>query len=197
MERESFTFYRSYYEAIKNHPRDVQYEIYTAIMEYALYGNLPENPKPITASVFALVRPMIDANTARYVNGKKGGRKSNSSQPTPTVTPAPVDTSPAIRPQSSTVPIDHLADIASDTIWVKSVCSRLGLSDAEFNTRLDAFINHCRNTRDGKPHADYTDAKRHFTNWMRKAYPVQTTMATAPQTTPDYTFKGGFGGVDT
>lgn len=48
--RDSFVFYRSFYDAIKDLPRDVQGEIYTAIMEYSLYGiirksKFPQNPK--------------------------------------------------------------------------------------------------------------------------------------------------------
>ena len=38
MDRESFIFYRSFYEAIKCMPQDVQAEIYPAICEYALFG---------------------------------------------------------------------------------------------------------------------------------------------------------------
>lgn len=66
-------FYRSFYEAIKELPRDVQGEIYTAIMEYSLYGKETENLKPIARSVFVLIKPTLDANNARYLNAKKGG----------------------------------------------------------------------------------------------------------------------------
>lgn len=71
--RDSFVFYRSFYEAIKELPRDVQGEIYTAIMEYSLYGRETENLKPIARSVFVLIKPTLDANNARYLNAKKGG----------------------------------------------------------------------------------------------------------------------------
>lgn len=74
MERESFVFYRSFYEAIKDLPRDVQSEIYTAIMEYGLYGRETEQLKPIARSIFMLVKPQIDANFKRFKNGCNGGR---------------------------------------------------------------------------------------------------------------------------
>ena len=54
-------------------PRDVQGEIYTAIMEYGLYGNETEQLKPIARSVFTLIKPVIDSNYVRYENGKMGG----------------------------------------------------------------------------------------------------------------------------
>lgn len=71
--RDSFVFYRSFYEAIRDLPRDVQGEIYTAIMEYGLYGKETEQLKPIARSMFTLMKPLLDANIARHENAKKGG----------------------------------------------------------------------------------------------------------------------------
>lgn len=79
--RESFVFYRSFYDAIKELPRDVQGEIYTAIMEYSLYGKETENLKPIARSVFTLMKPQIDVNNKRFENGKKGGRPKSEEHP--------------------------------------------------------------------------------------------------------------------
>lgn len=80
--REGFVFYRSFYEAIRDLPRDVQGEIYTAIMEYGLYGKETEQLKPIARSVFTLMKPLLDQNFARYENAKKGGApKGNSNNP--------------------------------------------------------------------------------------------------------------------
>lgn len=62
-------------------PRDVQGEIYTAIMEYSLYGKETENLKPIARSVFTLMKPQIDVNNKRFENGKKGGRPKSGNQP--------------------------------------------------------------------------------------------------------------------
>lgn len=75
MQRESIVFYRSFYEAIKEFKSDVQQDIYTAIMEYGLYGKEANDLKPIADAIFKLIKPQIDANNTRYENGKKGGRK--------------------------------------------------------------------------------------------------------------------------
>ena len=75
--RESFTFHRSIYEAIRDLPRDVQGEIYTAIMEYGLYGKETEQLKPIARSIFTLVKPLLYNDMTRYENGSKGGRPKN------------------------------------------------------------------------------------------------------------------------
>ena len=78
MERESFIFYRSFYEAIKCMPPDVQAEIYPALCEYALFGRLPKNLSDVAKGMFTLIKPNIDVNTARFENGKKGGRKKKN-----------------------------------------------------------------------------------------------------------------------
>ena len=95
MERESFVFYRSFYEGIKELPRDIQGEVLTAIMEYGLNGVTTENQKPITKAMFALIKPQLDANNQRFENGrlgaehgKKGGRpKKEKPQENPNLTP--------------------------------------------------------------------------------------------------------------
>lgn len=72
--RESFVFYRSFYESAKHLPSEVQCEVYNAIMEYGLNGNLPTELSTIANSIFILIKPQIDKNNKRYENGKNGGR---------------------------------------------------------------------------------------------------------------------------
>ena len=83
--RDSIIFYRSYYEALRDLPRDIQGEIYTAIMEYGLYGNETDNLKPVAKSIFTLIKPNIDANIKRREilkeNGGKGGRPKTKEKP--------------------------------------------------------------------------------------------------------------------
>ncbi len=76
MERSSFVFYKTWWEAIKNLPRDVQGDVLTAIVEYGLNGETTEQLKPITKALLELVKPQIDANNQRFINGSKGGRKN-------------------------------------------------------------------------------------------------------------------------
>ena len=71
--RDSFIFYRRFYEAIKDLPRDIQGEIYTAIMEYSLYGKETENLKPVAKSIMLMVKHYIDQQ------GKPGGFKGVNS----------------------------------------------------------------------------------------------------------------------
>ena len=70
MERDSFIFYRSFYEAIKEVPDEEQLQIYKTITEYALNGNEIDN-KGISKAIFTLIKPQLDANLKRYINGKQ------------------------------------------------------------------------------------------------------------------------------
>lgn len=71
--KESFVFYRSFYEAIKDLKIKDKLQVYEAICELSL------NQKEIkltgmSATVFKLIKPQILANYERYENGKKGGK---------------------------------------------------------------------------------------------------------------------------
>lgn len=71
--RDGFVFYRSFYEAIKSLPAEQFKECATAIMEYGLNDQEPQQAEGISNAVFILVKPQIDANNKRFENGKKGG----------------------------------------------------------------------------------------------------------------------------
>ena len=70
MARDSFIFYRSFYEAIKEVPEDAQLQIYKAISIYALEQEEIELTG-IAKAIFSLVKPQLDANYKKYENGKQ------------------------------------------------------------------------------------------------------------------------------
>lgn len=84
--RNSFVFYGSWWEAIKNLPRDVQGDVLTAIIEYGLYGETTEQLKPIAKAMLAMAKSQIDINNQRFENSKKGGRKKPNENQTETKT---------------------------------------------------------------------------------------------------------------
>ena len=75
--RDSFVFYRSFAESVKNLPPEEYKKVMQSILDYALDGKEPEQ-SGIEYTVFCLVKPQIDANNKRYENGKKGGRPKPS-----------------------------------------------------------------------------------------------------------------------
>ena len=78
--RDSFVFYRSFYEAIAELPDTDLSSCFRAIADYALNDIEPDTPG-IAKTVFRMAKPQIDANTKRYQNGTKGGRPSKEEKP--------------------------------------------------------------------------------------------------------------------
>lgn len=73
MERDSFIFYRSFYEAISEiEDKALKMDCFDAIVKYGLYGVEPDGTSNIVQMVFKLVRPQLDANNRKFENGKKG-----------------------------------------------------------------------------------------------------------------------------
>lgn len=73
MSRDSFIFYRSYYEAMSGLKDKDKLQLFNAISELSLNEN---NIKltGICKNIFTVIKPQILANSERYENGKKGGR---------------------------------------------------------------------------------------------------------------------------
>lgn len=192
MDRESFIFYSSFYEAIKCMPTDVQTEIYPAICEYALFGKLPKNLSEVAKGMFTLIKPNIDVNTARFENGKKGGRKSRAKKQTATAEPAYTLTYE-----------QEVEQMRSDEKWRKTICEDFNITAEEYEKRLSRFLDRCNEdkTRKGKEHHDsFVDCQSHLRYWMSKAYAHQQTPTTAPDNDsvpfPEMGMEDSFGGVD-
>lgn len=72
-EKESFVFYKSFYDALQDLKDKDRLKVYDAICEMALNGN-EKTLTGISKTVFTLIKPQVLANNRRYENGKKGGR---------------------------------------------------------------------------------------------------------------------------
>ena len=79
MARDSFIFYRSFYEAISELPKENQADTYNAIMKYALNQEEIELTG-ISKAIFSLVKPQLDANYKKYENGKQKKSKTEAKQ---------------------------------------------------------------------------------------------------------------------
>ena len=79
MTRDSFIVYRSFIEALDDLPDENQLEIYKAISKYSLDFKEPEL-SGLSATIFKLIKPQLEANNKRYVNGSKAKRKQNGSK---------------------------------------------------------------------------------------------------------------------
>lgn len=77
MTRDSFVFYRSFYESIACLDDDDRLACLDAICEYALNGTEPEE-SAVASAILMMAKPSIDKNNERYLNGKLGGRPSSN-----------------------------------------------------------------------------------------------------------------------
>ena len=71
--KESFIFYRSFFESLQGLSIEKQGECLMALADYALNG-IERELSPEARMFFTLVKPQVDANIRRYENGMKGGR---------------------------------------------------------------------------------------------------------------------------
>ena len=79
MKREQFTFYRSYYDALKNLPEKERAKVLFAILEYALDEQEQNNLDGICAACFLLIRPTLDSGRIKAAN-RKNKSKTNEEQ---------------------------------------------------------------------------------------------------------------------
>lgn len=70
---EGFVFYDSFYKALSKLKADDQVKCLKALCDYALYDIVPKEDDNIVNMFFELVKPQVDKNKQRYINGCKGG----------------------------------------------------------------------------------------------------------------------------
>lgn len=75
MLRDSWVFYRSFYEAGKDLPEENRATFFDMLLTYMFDGIVIESDDSIAKAMFKLCKPQVDANNKRYVNGKSGGKK--------------------------------------------------------------------------------------------------------------------------
>lgn len=176
MDRDSFIFYRSFYEAIKDLDKTKQLEVYNAIFEYSLNFKEP-SLKGISSTVFKLILPQLKANNNRYHNGKKGaehgakgGRPNN-----PKETPKKPLNNPKLTPnknvndnvnvnknENTYRKFDHLCMSISE--FDKLV--EEGYSEQQINNVLDSIENYKKNK-------NYKSLFLTARSWLKKEHPKQ------------------------
>lgn len=80
MKRDSMIIYRSFYEAIKELPKENQAEVWNAVYELGLNGETTQL-EGISKTIFTLIAPQIEANYKKFVNGSKPKTKQIESKP--------------------------------------------------------------------------------------------------------------------
>mgnify|MGYP005921662905 CR=1 FL=1 len=82
--KDGFIFYKSFYDSINALDESMQLEVYQALAEYGLTGEMRDDLSPITKALLTAMIPTIDNANKRYVasveNGKKGGRPKKNKE---------------------------------------------------------------------------------------------------------------------
>lgn len=107
---EAFTFYASFYEAIKNLKKSSdRLKLYDAICEYGIEGKEPDC-EGVAKSIFVLIKPVIDTNLAKREAGAKGGKSESKTEAKPKQTAS----KPQAKGKQTATDIDIDKDIEKD-----------------------------------------------------------------------------------
>lgn len=83
LNRGQFTFYRSFWEAIKVLPKKDRLPILEAIISYALDGAPPSALSQSQLAFFSLVKPTLDSSRKKAESGKQGGKTPKQTESKP------------------------------------------------------------------------------------------------------------------
>ena len=83
--RDSFIFYRSFYECVSDLPDETRLAVYEAVFQFALDGKEPDI-NGVPWALFKAFEPQIVANNRKYDNGCKGGRPNKKPNHNQTIT---------------------------------------------------------------------------------------------------------------
>jgi len=75
-QKKGFIFYKSFHEAIKELPNKQQLELYQAIFEYS-FEEKEKKLEGISKTIFTLIKPQLEANHKKFLNGCKGAEHGN------------------------------------------------------------------------------------------------------------------------
>ena len=82
--KDGFKIYKSFYDSINALDESMQLEVYKALAEYGLTGEMGDDLSPIAKALLTAMIPTIDNANKRYVasveNGKKGGRPKKNKE---------------------------------------------------------------------------------------------------------------------
>jgi len=123
MDRNSFIFYRSFFDATKPLNEKQKAELFNSICEYALNQN-ETSLDPIVKAMFSLIKPQLEANHNRFVNGKKGGRPKIKQKPNQNQT------------KTKPKPNKNVNDNVNDNV-IKDTLQKFNFSDSFFKVWKD------------------------------------------------------------
>lgn len=189
--RDSAVSYRSEFEAIRMLPNDIRLECYDAIYIYRFDGNEPAKLSPTARAIFTLIKPLIDANNKKYINGKKGaeygirGGRPPKEEPkrNPKETPKSESNNPRETPNvecimnNDNVDVDvdenelhssFCSEILKQTQWKETFMITFKIPNNE-NYLKAILLNFTKHLiLENKSHKNLEDFRQHLNNWCRR-----------------------------
>ena len=134
-QKDSFIFYRSFYEAIKELPKENQLNIYNAIIELSLNKKELEL-SGIEKTIFTLIKPNILNAIKNYENGCFGGRPNK-----PKNNPIKTQSKPKNNPieTNEDEDVDKYEDKDKDNRYGE--LKNVRLSEAQYNSLKEKYHN--------------------------------------------------------
>lgn len=179
-ERDSFIVYSSFYKAIKKLDREDQGVVWSAICEYALTRNEIEL-EGVPSIIFDLIKPQLEANFKKYLNGKKAKQKQNRSktEANESKTEGNVNVNVNENVNENVITnsnkviykIDQLAqELINSHSWKENTIRRLNqqfvIDPARMDNNIRIFVEELK--AQGVEHKEITEAKKHCLNFIRK-----------------------------
>jgi len=156
--RDSFIFYRSFYEATQYLEKEQKADLFDAIANYALNQEQVKLDN-ICSALFSLIKPQLDANYSKYLNGKKKAKKSK-----------PVA---KISKPLTNVNVNDNVNVNVNDIYMSF--AHLRLSTTEFNKlsetyskdQIDYMIGQIKNYKKNK---NYSSLYLTLLSWLKKEH---------------------------
>lgn len=158
--RDSFIFYRSFYEATQYLEKEQKADLFDAIANYAL-NQKQSKLDNICSALFSLIKPQLDANYSKYLNGKKKAKKSK---------PVAKISKPLT---NVNVNVNDNVNVNVNDIYVSF--AHLRLSTTEFNKLLETYtkdqidymIGQIKNYKKNK---NYSSLYLTLLSWLKKEH---------------------------
>jgi hypothetical protein len=168
MQKDSIIIYRSFYEAIKDLPKELQADAWQCIFEYGLNDNQQELTG-IVSTVFKLIKPQLDANKKRFENGQKGGRPKTEQKPNNNLTIT--KDKPNVNNN-----VNNNDNVNKKVKFIKPTIENIKSEFPTFNA--EHFFNYYESNGWMVGRNKMKDWKASVKNWMAKDYNQQTQVIT-------------------